>query len=74
MAKKRSKQVKCKSGIIGWQSRIQDEYKSLESFAYWCENYGIHTRLGFKTIKGCWRSNPLYQSSVNPSDLRRVPE
>jgi hypothetical protein len=66
------KPVRCKSGEMGEQYRIQDSYGSYEEFVSYCETYGIHTRLGFKTIKGCWRSNPLVQSSTNPSDLRRV--
>lgn len=65
-------QVKCKSGLTGTRERLQARYQTLESFRNWADTYGIHTRLGYKTIEGCWRANPLIESSVNPSDLRVV--
>ena len=34
--------------------------------------YGLHTRLGYKTIVGAWRANPVVQGSVDPSDFRVV--
>jgi len=66
------KRVRCKSGEMGEQYRLQDSYPSYEEFMSYCVLYNIHGRLGYKTVKGCWRANPLVQSSTNPSDLRRV--
>ena len=66
------KQVKCKSGITGWQCKLQKNYHNFEEFERYCEVWAIHTRLGYKTIKGCWKANPTIQGSVNPSDLRVV--
>ena len=66
------KQVKCKSGLRGWQGRLHEVYTDIEDFDYWCALRGIHTRLGFRSVKGCWKANPLVRGSVNPSDLQRV--
>jgi hypothetical protein len=66
------KRVKCKSGIIGWQSRLQKNYSSLEEFEYYSEAYGIHKRLGFTSAEAAWNKNPLIRGSVIPSDLEVV--
>ena len=66
------KSVICKSGLSGHQGRLQANYDSFEEFVSYAETYGLHTRLGYKTIAGCWRSNPMIQFSVEPSDFRRV--
>ena len=65
-------QVVCRSGLSGERSRLQSRYNDLEDFRSWSEIYGIHTRLGYKTVEGCWRANPMIESSVEPSDLRKV--
>ena len=66
------KQVTCKSGLKGWQGKLQDVYVDAMQFEEFCAVYGIHTRLGFSSVMACWRANPTVQGSVNPSDLRRV--
>jgi hypothetical protein len=67
------KQVKCKSGLTGWQCRLRKNYNnSFEQFKAYAEMYGLHTRLGFKTIVGAWKSNPVIRGSVIPSDFQRV--
>ena len=68
----KAKSVKCKSGIMGQQYFLQDSYNDFEEFERYAYVYNLHHKLGFKTIKGCWKSNPLIQSSVNPSDFKRV--
>lgn len=67
-----SKQVKCKSGITGWQDRLRKVYSSFEEFESYCAIYGIHIRIGYKSPAAAWKFNPLIQGSVIPSDLRRV--
>ena len=62
------KQVKCKSGITGWESRLRKVYDTYDQFRRLSEFYGLHTRLGYKTPKGAWRSNPVIRGSVIPSD------
>lgn len=64
--------IRAKSGIKGWQDKLQKVYKSFEEFESFCKYYNIHKRIGFKTIKGAWRTNPTMQGSVNPSDLKRI--
>jgi hypothetical protein len=66
------KQVKCKSGIIGWQSRLQKQYEYFELFEAYDENYNNAKRLGYGSAKEAWEANPIIQGSVNPSDLRVV--
>ncbi len=66
------KQVKCKSGFKGWEARLQKNYASLEEFQYYSQTYGIHARLGFKSAKEAWDSNPLIRGSIIPSDLEVV--
>lgn len=62
------KRVTCKSGITGWQSKLQKIYETKEEFFSYCENYGNHARLGFKTPDDAWDKNPLIQGSVVSSD------
>jgi hypothetical protein len=63
------KQVKCKSGLTGWQCRLQKNYTSFEEFKAYSETYGIHQRLGFKSAEEAWDKNPTIQGSTEPSDL-----
>ena len=66
------KHVKCKSGLVGWQSRLKKNYQNFEEFRYYSEVYGIHERLGFSSAEEAWRANPLIKGSVIPSDLEVV--
>jgi hypothetical protein len=61
--------VKCKSGIKGWQCRLQKNYESFEEFKSYSETFGIAERLGFKSPEEAWKKNPIIQGSVIPSDL-----
>lgn len=66
------KRVKCKSGLIGSQLKLQKNYNSFSEFKSYCSMYGIHTRLGYRTMKSAWESNPTIQVSTNPEDLSLV--
>jgi len=66
------KQVICRSGIKGWQSRLHAVYTSFEEFAAYCELYGNHTRLGFESPEDAWDANLVVQGSVLPGDYRKV--
>ncbi len=68
----RTKKVKCKSGRMGEQYKLRKAYANFEEFEGYCENYAIHTRLGYKTPASCWKADPTVQSSTEPSDLRKV--
>lgn len=66
------KTVTCKSGLRGWQGKLQKQYASFAEFESYAEMYGLHTRLGFATPRACWDANPTVQGSVEPSDFRIV--
>jgi hypothetical protein len=68
----RIKKVICASGISGWQANLQTNYESFEEFENYSNTYGIHSRIGYATLKDAWDANPLVQGSVNPSDFRKV--
>jgi hypothetical protein len=64
--------MKTKSGIKGWVAKLHKVYGNYDEFESYCGTYGIHTRLGFRSPKTCWKKNPTIQGSVIPSDLRVV--
>ena len=66
------KQVQCKSGFKGWQSRLRKNYDSFEEFEYYSAIYGIPTRLGFETAEEAWKANPVIRGSIIPGDLEVV--
>jgi hypothetical protein len=66
------KQVKCESGLTGYQCQLQDNYDNFSQWRAYAEMYGLHTRLGFKTVRGAWRANPVIQGSVEPMDFCKV--
>jgi len=66
------KRVKCKSGITGWQGRLQKQYDSFEQFKAYASMYDIHKRLGFRSMKSAWEANPIIRESVIPEDLEVV--
>ncbi len=63
------KRVKCKSGIEGWQDKLQSTYESFSEFKYYCSIYGLHKRLGFRSMISAWNANPTIQGSRIPSDF-----
>lgn len=66
------KRVQCRSGLRGWQAKLQDVYSSYSEFADFCFIYNNHARLGFSSPEKAWEANPVVQGSVNPSDYRKV--
>lgn len=66
------KRVKCKSGIEGYQCRLQENYTSLEEFIQYSETFGLHKKLGYETPEKAWNDNPVIQGSVNPSDFIKI--
>jgi len=66
------KQVIWKSGLSGWQCRLQKNYASFAEFEHSSEIYGLHSRLGFADALSAWEQNPLVQGSVHPADFCRV--
>lgn len=66
------KRIKTRSGISGWQEKLQKVYTSYEEFQWYCEMYAIHKQLGFKDIKRCWDANPTMSGSVVVGELKRA--
>jgi len=62
------KRVRCKSGLIGWQDRLQNVYTDLAEFRRWSDVYGLARRLGYRSAAAAWTANPLVRGSVIPSD------
>ena len=65
----KNKKIICKSGLTGWQMKLQKSYNDINEFSVFCGLYNIHKRLGFKTIKSAWETNPMIQGSILPTDL-----
>ncbi len=68
------KRVKCKSGLEGWETHLQNNYTSFEEFKVYSDTYALAERLGYKSPENAWKANPMLQGSVIPSDLRKVPK
>ena len=66
------KHVICKSGLRGWQAKLQKVYSSFEEFNMTCRIYSNHIRLGYLTPMAAWNDNPTIQGSVEPSDYCKV--
>lgn len=66
------KNIKCDSGLFGWQANLREVYSCYEDFQYYSDIYNLHARLGYDTPRSCWEDNPVVQGSVNPSDFRKA--
>ena len=67
-----ARQVKTKSGRIGWRDKLKNVYSSFDEFLSYCEIYNNHKRLGFSTPTKAWAKNPTIEGSTLPSDYRTV--
>jgi hypothetical protein len=63
------KQITTKSGITGYQCRLQDNYSSFEEFEGYNETFNLTSRLGFSSAFKAWSANPTIQGSTNPEDF-----
>ncbi len=71
------KSVKCKSGLTGWQGKLQDVYSSFDEFEKYDDIYNFEwTSYFYSRNFGClediWNENPTLRGSVIPSDLELV--
>jgi hypothetical protein len=64
-------EVRCESGLMGWQDFVRNVYESYDELERFSEVYGVSTRLGY-SVKKLWDENPIIQGSTNPSDLKIV--
>lgn len=67
-------EIRCKSGMTGWQSRLAYQFHSLQHFKNYDETYGLAARLGFNSAEEAWDRNPIVQGSAVPEDYCRVYE
>lgn len=58
------------SGQSGWRSPLRANYDSYEEFEDYCDNYGLHKRLGFQSAEHAWEINPVIQGGTLPQDYR----
>ena len=54
------------------KGKLRKNYSSFEEFEAYSAIYGLHSRLGYKSPKTAWASNPLIQWSTNPADYKKV--
>jgi len=66
------RRVKCKSGCIGWQERLQKVYDDFDEWQRYSDCYGLAYKLGYKNASTAWKANPIVQGSSIPSDYRKV--
>ena len=65
-------QVKCKSGIMGYRCRLQDNYINKEEWLHYAEHFLLAFRLGYDSAEEAWDNNPVIEGSTIPSDYRKV--
>ncbi len=66
--------VKLKSGARGWRGRLREVYVNESDLERYDSVYAILTRLGYKTVRGAWKANPMIEGGTNPGDFRRTPK
>ena len=69
----KSKRIITKSGVYGWQDRIQNVYKTFEELEKYDSMYGLAARLGCtpeskRTLQDIWKWNSHIEGSINPED------
>ena len=67
------KQVRCLSGLKGYEEPLRTPYVSFGDFQAYNRIYGLARRLGYKSARAAWDENPTIQGSVEPSDFRIAP-
>lgn len=55
-----------------WQTKLQNNYDSYDEWKAYAMNYGLHSRLGYKTPRDAWNDNPMIQGSTRPEDFKKV--
>lgn len=75
---KRVYRVRCKSGVMGWRTRLRNIYAvtgvnaGFDEWLSYSAAYELSNRLGYKHARAAWNANPVIEGSVNPSDFRKV--
>ena len=63
------REVRCRSGLRRHEGKLQENYDSYVEWVEYARFYGLHTRLGFKSPKSAWLTNPVIRWSVIPGDF-----
>ena len=66
------KRVKCKSGLEGYECKLQESYSDMDEWLHYAQTFGLARRLGYDNAVHAWDDNPTIQGSVIPSDFCRV--
>ena len=69
---KRTYRVRCQSGLMGWRTRLRNNYSDFAEFARYDAAFSMSDRLGYGHSEAAWRGNPVVEGSVNPADYRKV--
>lgn len=69
---KRVYRVRCKSGVMGWRTRLQNNYTSFHDWEHFSDMWGLAKRLGYGTARAAWVCNPVAEGSTNAGDFRKV--
>jgi hypothetical protein len=64
--------VVCRSGLTGYQCKLQDSYDTYAQWEAYADTYGLHLKLGFASIREAWDANPIIQGSVIPADFCKI--
>lgn len=64
--------VRCQSGLMGWRTRLKNNYDSFTEFCRFDVAWGIVNRIGYKSAAAAWAANPVIEGSPNPFDFRKV--
>ena len=69
---KRIYRVRCKSGLMGWRTRLRNNYENFDEWEGNSDMWGLSMRLGYSNPLRAWNANPIIEGSINPSDFRKV--
>jgi hypothetical protein len=69
---KRTYRVRCHSGLMGWRTRLRNNYSSFADWEYNSDMWGLCNRLGYGTAENAWIANPVVEGSTNPGDFRKA--
>lgn len=70
-ATKRAYRVRCKSGIMGWRTRLRNNYSNFADWEGFSDTWGLCHQLGYSSALAAWKANPVIEGSVNAGDYRK---
>lgn len=64
--------VRTRSGLMGWRTRLQENYGSYDQWESYNRVYMLAEKLGYPDTLTAWDANPVVEGSTNPADYRKV--